>query len=410
MNSTNSTVDLALPASTNVNSIVRQLNACRSHQGLTVVFSTYQSIDVIATAQALLLKQTHGAFGTFDFVVCDEAHRTTGLKIAKQDESNFIKIHNDDFIRGKKRLYMTATPRLYTDDAKLRANKADATLCSMDDEKIYGQEFFRVNFSYAVRHGILTDYKVLVLTVSEDMIPDTLMQQVKDLQAKELNYDDTGRLIGVINGLSKKIMGDKGVTWDADPRLMRRALAFTHKIGKADEPGTSRNIEHVLPRISALYNESLSDQERESVVHIKARHVDGSMGAAQRNDALAWLAEDTTDPQECRVVTNVRCLSEGVDVPALDAVLFLSARNSQVDVVQSVGRVMRSFRRGKPDEKKYGYIIIPHHRARRHYPRRSPQRQQDVLRGVVHPQCPPCPRRPLQCPRQHHRAQQRQRL
>lgn len=354
-----STVDLALPASTNVNSIAQQLDACRAHQGLTVVFSTYQSIEVIATAQALLLEQTHGEFGTFDFVVCDEAHRTTGVKIAKQDESNFIKIHNDDFIRGKKRLYMTATPRLYTDDAKLRANKADATLCSMDDEKIYGQEFFRVNFSYAVRHGILTDYKVLVLTVSEDMIPDTLMQQVKDLQAKELNYDDTGRLIGVINGLSKKIMGDKGVTWEADPRLMRRALAFTHKIGKADEPGTSRNIEHVLPRISALYNETLSDEERKSVVHIKARHVDGSMGAAQRNDALAWLAEDSTDLQECRVVTNVRCLSEGVDVPALDAVLFLSARNSQVDVVQSVGRVMRSFRRGKPDEKKYGYIIIP---------------------------------------------------
>lgn len=354
-----STVDLALPASTNADSIVRQLDACRSHQGLTVVFSTYQSIEVIATAQALLLEQTHGAFGTFDFVVCDEAHRTTGLKIAKQDESNFIKIHNDDFIRGRKRLYMTATPRLYGEDARIKASKNNCVLCSMDDEKIYGQEFFRVNFSYAVRHGILTDYKVLVLTVSEDMIPDTLMQQVKDLQAKELNYDDTGRLIGVINGLSKKIMGDKGVTWEADPRLMRRALAFTHKIGKADEPGTSRNIEHVLPRISALYNESLSDEERKSVVHIKARHVDGSMGAAQRNDALAWLAEDTTDPQECRVVTNVRCLSEGVDVPALDAVLFLSARNSQVDVVQSVGRVMRSFRRGKPDEKKYGYIIIP---------------------------------------------------
>ena len=354
-----STVDLALPASTNADSIVRQLDACRAHQGLTVVFSTYQSIEVIATAQALLLEQTHGEFGTFDFVVCDEAHRTTGVKIAQQDESNFIKIHNDDFIRGRKRLYMTATPRLYGEDARIRASKNNCVLCSMDDEKTYGQEFFRVNFSYAVRHGILTDYKVLVLTVSEDMIPDTLMQQVKDLQAKELNYDDTGRLIGVINGLSKKIMGDKGVTWEADPRLMRRALAFTHKIGKADEPGTSRNIEHVLPRISALYNESLSDEERKSVVHIKARHVDGSMGAAQRNDALAWLAEDTTDPQECRVVTNVRCLSEGVDVPALDAVLFLSARNSQVDVVQSVGRVMRSFRRGKPDEKKYGYIIIP---------------------------------------------------
>lgn len=354
-----SIVDLALPASTNTASITHQLLSCRAHDGLTVVFSTYQSIDVVAGAQAELLEQTGGEFGVFDFVVCDEAHRTTGVKLSTKDESNFIKIHNDDFIRGRKRLYMTATPRLYGENARIKASKNDCVLCSMDDETLYGQEFYRVNFSYAVQNGILTDYKVLVLTVSEDMIPADLMKQVKDLNAKELNYDDTGRLIGVINGLSKKILGDKGVTWDADPRLMRRALAFTHKIGREDEPGTSRNIEHVLPRVSALYNETLSDEERASVVHIKARHVDGSMGATERNAALAWLAEEADDPQECRVVTNVRCLSEGVDVPALDAVLFLSARNSQVDVVQSVGRVMRSFRRGQPDEKKYGYIIIP---------------------------------------------------
>lgn len=354
-----SIVDLALPASTNTESITHQLLSCRAHDGLTVVFSTYQSIDVVAEAQAALLAQTGGEFGVFDFVVCDEAHRTTGVKLSTKDESNFIKIHNDDFIRGRKRLYMTATPRLYGENARIKASKNDCVLCSMDDETLYGQEFYRVNFSYAVQNGILTDYKVLVLTVSEDMIPADLMKQVKDLNAKELNYDDTGRLIGVINGLSKKILGDKGVTWDADPRLMRRALAFTHKIGRVDEPGTSRNIEHVLPRVSALYNETLSDEERKSVVHIKARHVDGSMGATERNAALAWLAEEADDPQECRVVTNVRCLSEGVDVPALDAVLFLSARNSQVDVVQSVGRVMRSFRRGQPDEKKYGYIIIP---------------------------------------------------
>lgn len=354
-----SIVDLALPASTNTESITHQLLSCRAHDGLTVVFSTYQSIDVVAEAQAALLAQTGGEFGVFDFVVCDEAHRTTGVKLSTKDESNFIKIHNDAFIRGRKRLYMTATPRLYGENARIKASKNDCVLCSMDDETLYGQEFYRVNFSYAVQNGILTDYKVLVLTVSEDMIPADLMKQVKDLNAKELNYDDTGRLIGVINGLSKKILGDKGVTWDADPRLMRRALAFTHKIGREDEPGTSRNIEHVLPRVSALYNETLSDEERKNVVHICARHVDGSMGATERNAALAWLAEEADDPQECRVVTNVRCLSEGVDVPALDAVLFLSARNSQVDVVQSVGRVMRSFRRGQPDEKKYGYIIIP---------------------------------------------------
>lgn len=355
----NSVVDLALPASTNTASIIKQLRACKAHDGLTVVFSTYQSIDIVAEAQAAMLQETKGEYGTFDFIVCDEAHRTTGVKISSKDESNFTKIHNNDFIQGRKRLYMTATPRLYGESAKIKASKNDCILCSMDDEAIYGKEFYRVNFSYAVQNGILTDYKVLVLTVSEDMIPAELMKQVKDTDAKELNYDDTGRLIGVINGLSKKILGDKGVTWESDPRLMRRALAFTHKIGHIDEPGTSRNIAHILPHISEIYNDSLPQDERTGVVHITARHVDGGMGATERNAVLSWLAEDTTDPQECRVVTNVRCLSEGVDVPALDAVLFLSARNSQVDVVQSVGRVMRSFRRGQVDEKKYGYIIIP---------------------------------------------------
>lgn len=355
----NSVVDLALPASTNTTSIVRQLRACKAHNALTVVFSTYQSIDIVAEAQAAMLKETKGEFGIFDFIVCDEAHRTTGVKLSSKDESSFTKIHNNDFIQGRNRLYMTATPRLYGESAKIKASKNDCILCSMDDEAIYGKEFHRVNFSYAVQNGILTDYKVLVLTVSEDMIPEELMKQVKDTDAKELNYDDTGRLIGVINGLSKKILGDKGITWESDPRLMHRALAFTHKIGQADEPGTSKNIATVLPKISAIYNESLPEAEKSEVVHVLTRHVDGSMGATERNEALAWLAAAPDDPQECRVVSNVRCLSEGVDVPALDAVLFLSARNSQVDVVQSVGRVMRSFHRGQSDEKKYGYIIIP---------------------------------------------------
>ena len=357
--SDNSIIDLALPASTNTSFITKQLIAYQIHDGITVVFSTYQSIDIVAEAQASILKDTNGEFGVFDFIVCDEAHRTTGVKISTKDESDFTKIHSNEFIQGKKRLYMTATPRLYGESAKIKASKNDCILCSMDDETIYGKEFYRVNFSYAVQNGILTDYKVLVLTVSEDMIPEKLMDRVKDRHVKELNYDDTGRLIGVINGLSKKILGDKGITWDADPRLMRRAIAFTHKIGRVNEPGTSKNIATVLPKISDIYNDSLSQEEQMGVVHISARHVDGSMGAMERNAALAWLAEDTDDPQECRVVTNVRCLSEGVDVPALDAVLFLSARNSQVDVVQSVGRVMRSFHRGQVDEKKYGYIIIP---------------------------------------------------
>ena len=374
-----SIVDLALPASTDTASILRQLRAYRSHKGLVVVFSTYQSIDVVSEAQHKLLEETAGEWGTFDFIVCDEAHRTTGVKLGESradaaKESNFLKVHDASFLRAHRRLYMTATPRLYGDSAKVKASKEDLILCSMDDEILYGKEFHRVNFAYAVQNGILCDYKVMVLTITEDMIPETLREEIKKGGISELNYDNATRFIGLIRGLSKQIRGDDGVTWEQDPRLMRRALAFASTIdgGMSNKRSTkgerelaasyansSKGIAETFPLLSQHFTGSLTPEERQRTVRIQTRHVDGSMGAAERADALSWLSEEATDPQECRVLTNVRCLSEGVDVPALDAVLFLSSRSSQVDVVQSVGRVMRSFRRGQPDEKKYGYILIP---------------------------------------------------
>lgn len=354
-----SAVDLAVPATTNPKSIAKQLKAYRSHDGLTVVFSTYQSIEAIKAAQDETLKETGGSYGKFDLIVCDEAHRTTGVKLSDRDESSFTKIHDADYIKGNKRLYMTATPRLYGSSAKIKASEKDAILCSMDDEKLYGDEFFRVNFSYAVEHGLLTDYKVLVLTVNEDDLPGEVLNDIKDPNNTELNFDDTSKLIGVINGLSKIIRGDNRVTWDNDPGVMHRAIAFCSSIGNSSSPGTSINTSEVLPKICEKYRDSIDPEEREHVVEVAARHIDGSMNSQARNEQLAWLAEDNIGDNECRVLTNVRCLSEGIDVPALDAVLFLSSRNSQVDVVQSVGRVMRNFRKGQPGEKKYGYIIIP---------------------------------------------------
>ena len=354
-----SVIDLAVPATTNPKSIAKQLEAYRSHDGLTVVFSTYQSIEAVRAAQQETLRQTAGSYGTFDLIICDEAHRTTGVKLSSADESNFTKIHDADYIKGKKRLYMTATPRLYGENAKAKASEKDAILCSMDDESLYGKEFFRVTFSYAVEHGLLTDYKVLVLTVNEDDLPANILDKIRDPNNSELNFDDTSKLIGIINGLSKIIRGDKGITWATDPVVMRRAIAFCSSIGNVASPGTSVNTAKVFPEICEKYRDSLDPEERERVVEVSARHIDGSMNSQQRNEQLSWLADDNLDENECRVLTNVRCLSEGIDVPALDAVLFLSSRNSQVDVVQSVGRVMRNFRKGQPDEKKYGYIIIP---------------------------------------------------
>lgn len=355
-----SVVDLAVPASTSPQSIASQLKKYRNHDGLVVVFSTYQSIDAVSAAQQEILSETDGGYGVFDFIICDEAHRTTGVKLSDKDESNFTKIHSDDNVQGRKRLYMTATPRLYGESAKIKASEKDCILCSMDDKALYGEEFYRVNFSYAVQNGLLTDYKVLVLTVSEDDVPENIRCDVTDTTT-ELNFDDTSKLIGVINGLSKMIQGDDHRTWDADPHMMRRAVAFCSSIDRsASRVGiASKYVASVLPKISEKYDENLDAESLSHTVSIATKHIDGSMNSQERNGILQWLADEPENDRECRVVTNVRCLSEGVDVPSLDAVLFLSARNSQVDVVQSVGRVMRTFHKGLPDEKKYGYIIIP---------------------------------------------------
>ena len=359
-----SVVDLAVPASTNVASIVRQLRKYHNDGCRTVIFSTYQSIDVVKEAINEYNREV-------DLIICDEAHRTTGIVMKNRDESNFTKIHNNDFIRAKHRLYMTATPRLYSDSVKVKAKQDENldVLCSMDDPAVYGEEFHRLSFNDAVKQGLLTDYKVLVLTVSEDDIPQDMRDKIKRQytnapdkeKIKELQFDDATKLIGCINGLSKRIKGDKGITKEQDPVMMKRAVAFCQTINptKSNPNFSSTQIARYFHDVCEEYKDTISEEEQKEVVNVMARHIDGSMDANTRNELIAWLKQDAEDPDECRVLCNVRCLSEGVDVPALDAVLFLSPRNSEVEVVQSVGRVMRSFGRGTDHEKKYGYIIIP---------------------------------------------------
>ena len=314
---------------------------------MTVVFSTYQSIDVIAGAQKELIKQNSWA-GEFDLIVCDEAHRTTGVSLAGEDESAFTKVHDNDFIKAKKRLYMTATPRLYSDDTKSKAAQADAVLCSMDDPKLYGEEMYRIGFGEAVSLGLLTDYKVLILTLSANDVPPAVQKMISD-ENNEINSDDASKLIGCINALSKQILGDAGILEANDPEPMRRAVAFCSSIA------ASKKITWTYNTATEAYIDALPTDKKEKMVSVSAEHIDGTMSAPQRDQLLGWLKEETKD-NECRILTNVRCLSEGVDVPSLDAVMFLSARNSQVDVVQSVGRVMRL---SPGTDKKYGYIIIP---------------------------------------------------
>lgn len=357
-----SVVELALPATTNVDTVVKRLNAYTKSGERTVIFSTYQSIDVVSEA---LLK-----FGkTVDLVVCDEAHRTTGVKWKNRDESYFTKVHDNTLIPASRRLYMTATPRLYGDAARGRAALNGDLLCSMDDEGLYGKEFFRLSFSDAVANGLLCDYKVLVLTISDEDVPEEMRKKVaddyaaaktKDEKLSSLQFDDQTKLIGCINGLSKRLRGDQEITKSEDPVLMKRAVAFCPVINPttAHPKDSSKQVAKYFSTVCEAYKETIDDNERKEVVDVQAKHIDGSMDANERNELLNWLKSEDTSDGECRVLCNVRCLSEGVDVPALDAVLFLSPKNSEVEVVQSVGRVMRSFHKGMTDEKKYGYIII----------------------------------------------------
>ncbi len=347
--STFGTIDLALPATTDVHAIVRQLRYLRDkhQQGMTVVFSTYQSIEVVSKAQHKLLEETGGEYGKFDLIICDEAHRTTGVTLKDDNESAFVKVHDNDFLKTDKRIYMTATPRLYTDAMKDKAKQSDAVLCSMDDKSMYGDEIYRIGFGEAVDKKLLTDYKVLILAVGDKDITPAL-RNVLTNEDGTIETDDAAKFVGCINALSKRVLGDEGLVKDADPLPMRRAVAFCQNIKKSKETA------EIFSSCKESYMADVPEDEKLQLVDVAARHVDGTMSATARDAALMWLKEQPENERECRMLTNARCLSEGVDVPSLDAVVFVSAKNSQVDVVQSVGRVMR-----RSEGKQYGYIIIP---------------------------------------------------
>lgn len=339
-----STIDLAWPASTDSNNILKQFQHYKdANNGMTVVFSTYQSIDVISKAQKVLLQN---GFPEFDLIICDEAHRTTGYTEVGMDDSAFVKVHDADFIKSKKRLYMTATPRLYDVDTQSKAAKNDVPLWSMDNETYFGKEIHRIGFGEAVERGLLTDYKVIILTLNDKDVPAAVQKMITNGEA-EIKTDDLTKLIGTVNALSKQFLGNDSIKIEGDEAPMKRAVAFCSSISNSTNIAASYNL------ASENYLDSLPEEKKKKMVTVQAMHMDGTMAAPQRDQMLSWLKEDTPG-NECRVITNVRVLSEGVDVPSLDSVLFLSARNSQVDVVQSVGRVMR-----KSPGKKYGYIIIP---------------------------------------------------
>lgn len=364
--------DLPARATTDPTTIA-QLYAKFKDSHLTVIFSTYQSIEKLHEAQKV------GALPEFDLCICDEAHRTTGVslldtKTGKLNESHFVKVHQQDYIACRKRVYMTATPKIYAESARSKAKDSNAELASMDDSTLFGEEFFRLPFSRAVREGLLTDYKVLVLCVDEEYVKDIMGEHLKHDETGAIELDDAVRLVGCYNGLRKKVLlppkpeiSNEDGAYDpslpdllardedfliSDPAPMKRAVAFANKIAIS---------KHYTEMWAKVVDAIRKDEEEDisAFLDSEMRHVDGNMDMGERAALLSWLkgnsgTNDSDGVSECRILSNARCLSEGVDVPSLDAVMFMAPRKSQVDVVQSVGRVMR-----RAQDKKFGYIILP---------------------------------------------------
>lgn len=340
------THELRYPATTNAKSLALGVAARHDDQHMTVVFSTYHSIGVIHDAQ-------EQGLADFDLIVCDEAHRTTGVSFeGDEQESAFVRVHDAAYIRAAKRLYMTATPRIYSAEAEAKAEQDKARTYGMNNEAWYGKQLFLISFSEAVKRGLLVDYKVIVLAVEESHINRKLQNLLKD-ENNTLRVDDAAKIVGCWKALAKLGIHEDG---NETPEPMKRAVAFCQVI----EPGkggkthkvSSKEIAGMFQQVVEAYQDA-EDIEDGARLTCEARHVDGGMNASEKEAKLDWL-KAPTPPDTCRVLSNVRCLSEGVDVPALDAVLFLTPRNSQVDVVQSVGRVMRN-----APGKKRGYVVLP---------------------------------------------------
>ena len=247
---------------------------------------------------------------------------------------------------------MTATPRLYTQNARKKAADYNVEVFSMDDEEKYGPQFHWLPFSKAVELGELSDYKVAIFGISEHEVNAKLAGNT-GRYGSEININDATRIIGCWRALQNPENKEKD---DETLRPLKRVIAFTNRI---DE---SKALAHYWNDIIEDALEKLPEDEQPTNFLCETEHVDGTVHALNRKTRLDWLknenynnSEDDSDSKDvCRILSNARCLSEGIDVPALDAVIFYKPRKSHIDVVQAVGRVMR-----KAPGKQYGYVILP---------------------------------------------------
>lgn len=305
----------------------------RDHKKTMVIFSTYHSVERVGKAIRSLGEE-------FDLVFCDEAHRT----VQGADESYYSFVHKNSNIPAKKRLYMTATPKVYSEAVVNKARKHEREIIDMADEKTYGKDFHRLTFSDAVhKYEALSDYRVIIAHIPVSDIP-------KDIQQN--SSDDEGLLelerITRMQVIWKAIMEKDP---DIEKDFLQRMIVFSNRIKDSKKFAGETDSGDVVSFSKVVDTFKKYEPTKKTATAI---HVDASTKSLERKKRLHWLAESNTKPDECRLLTNAKCLSEGVDVPALDGVAFMEPRSSKVDVVQAVGRVMRRF-----ENKRYGYVILP---------------------------------------------------
>ncbi|MCQ2719521.1 DEAD/DEAH box helicase [Helicobacter pylori] len=351
--------ELPLKPSTRLKDILSVYEKAQKENKRFIIFSTYQS--------ALRIKEVQEAgLGEIDLIICDEAHRTVGAMYSsneRDDKNAFTLCHSDENIKATKRLYMTATPKVYSESSKAKAKESDNVIYSMDDGEIFGEEIYTLNFSQAIALDLLTDYKVIILAVrSENLsgVTNSVNKKISQLKAKGtkldqklINNEFVCKIVGTHKGLAKQDVialdeenkEDNDLQNKADTFVSQRAISFCKSIN------TSKNIKDSFETIMECYDEELKKKSFKNL-KISIDHVDGTMNCKERLDKLENLNQ--FEPNICKVLSNARCLSEGVDVPALDSVIFFDGRSAMVDIIQAVGRVMR-----KAKHKKRGYIILP---------------------------------------------------
>ena len=350
-NSNVSASELKGKVTTHSAEIARWLRDRRGGEQVSVIFGTYQSGHRIAEA----LQET----GTQARVlVADEAHRTAGLKRKRTSSSgqtspeeqrvkDFTLCHDNDAFPATYRVYQTATPRIYDTRKMVREQARDWIVRTMDDEKVFGVELYRKSYQEAVRNGWLSDYRIIALGIND---PDAY--QAANLLAA--NTKSKGRraltVTDYLRGLAFALaMGGATQGRENGNVPIQSCIAFMNTVDKSKNMAQDLQTDAVR---SWLQDWLHDNREGQVAARYTLEHLDATSNVTARENAKRRLAE-STEPQPHGVI-NVGIFGEGTDSPSLNAVAFLEARKSPIDVIQAVGRAMRT-----SPGKEMGYIICP---------------------------------------------------